>query len=522
MNNILIITLGQRDLQIVHKNEYDSFEKSSQREIHNKLKVLLDNKQLEWLPKTLLDKEKGQSKEISDIDVSENGIKMITFPLIETLFSYFNENELDINKMYIFYTDRTNTEGVNKKFLDKEPYLTHYFFKYFQKEITKKYNISVNNGIEYLNIGENIPDLNNYSKLYVFFDENIKKFQQNKLNKVYVATAGGIPPVRNVIEDLITLYYPQNSVILEQGNGKVEQSKFHYYKNYYRNYNLLKNSIKEWDFAKAMKTYQKMVSSKKSLIYKLLKTINEIFFENEYVAKNTIKKLIKDKKCPNKYKKDLQSIFKVLKNRDNNISFITFLKFLQTYKQGNYWASSTILITLFEIFIEDTLVFYYPDCIYIDKQNNEIRKYFDWKKINPNWNPKSVKRNYNIFSRKHSEYLNNNWASIEEILLRILPRDKEDIFIFINKNLLSRARSFKVNRNNFVHHGFGINKKDIDKLLEIENSNNDFMGSYILSEIFKELKKHNENYFNWLEFFENILLEEIKTLEPNIKYKNDK
>jgi len=498
LKNVLILTIGQRDLQLVIDGEYYIIGKDRLKSIQNYLKSDIDN--LSWISVDKLKFAKEKLDKKSD---------KITFPMIENLFLYFKKNQINIDQIYIFYTDRQHFKDIVKeRFLDSEPYIFNKIFIHFEKEILKYHEMDTE--IKYINIGEEISDINS-DNLYPFIGDKFNTMSTDNNDNIYIAVAGGIPAVRGTIENLGTLYFPENCIILNQNFGSdIELSRSHLYQKYYRDYNLLRYSIKKWDFAKAFEVY-KEINNKKDLAFEILEMINNILFIDVNEAMGTLEHIL-NSNLDNKEKEKFKKIKLVLESE--NPSFMIFIKFLQVYKNGNYWAAIIILITLFENFIKEIVEVYYNGSVVIMNEKG----YFAWKKINFKWDPNKTSRDY-IFKKNNKDYLNTNWSGISEVIKYILPEDKGQIFGFIKNNLLSKSQKLKKLRNDFIHNGGSVLKSELLKVLNINKNSKvkTFFGSSILTNIFTELKRKNPDYFNWLEFFEELLLKEIKELKPNIR-----
>ena len=507
--NILILTVGQSDLQLVTNKEFNSFDKTEMRAIHTKLNKLMKQDKLKWKSSQLLNEEKHIKKIKSIKDKKE---VYITFPIIENLFKYFKEDNIKIDKIYFFYTNRYKYKNeINERFFNGEPYLTHEIFNSFYDEIASEYQLDIAN-VEYINIGENIYELRRFDKIYPFFDGKFKKLKKENPTKLYIALAGGISSIGTVIGDLITLYFPDKSVFLEQSFNKIEMSKFHKLKRYYRNYYLLENNIKNWDFFKASKSYNNVSeNNEKTLIYKILDIVNKILLGNENLALEELKKIFEKKLFSKSEQKRLENIINVIKNKEGSASFIVYIKFLHIYKLGNYWAATTILVTLLEVLTQEMIE---SSCKGIKTVYNN-KSAFDLKRISNI--DKFQRKKGMIFLDEDNNIILNNWSAINVILNHLNKYEKSKFSKL--KKIINNMEKIKKMRNNFIHKGFSISKSELDVFLDIstsKNNENKFFNSLLLKEIFNLLNKENKDikYFNWLEFFEKLLLKSIKGITP--------
>jgi hypothetical protein len=274
---------------------------------------------------------------------------------------------------------------------------------------------------------------------------------------------------------------------------------------------LLRDSIQRWDFTEALNVYNEIsINDTNSILVRVLNIANNILFIDEKKAKDNIKKLLKKKDLLENYKNEFEKIKNTLLKSKDNSSFLIFLKFLQVYKTGNYWAATTILVTLLEVLSQELIESY---CNGITKEY-EGKSYFDIKELKYKdsfMTKKSLK-----FNEKNKDYFLNNWPGILAVINHL---NKNNITVFKGlKVIIDNIKDFKIKRNDFIHNGFGVQKKILDDFLDLDdNIKEEYFNSKLLEFIYKTLIDKNPQYFNWLEYFEEVLLEEIKNIEPNIK-----
>ncbi|MCK4358508.1 MAG: hypothetical protein KAW92_07160 [Candidatus Cloacimonetes bacterium] len=552
--SVLIITIGNSDIQYVNKkkNECYPFDKKKLKDIQEKLQR---NNKITWLPYLNKETNKAQIRQINKpLNFSASKKVKITFPLFEKILIKINE---DINynkwnkleKIFVLYTNRYELLKKNielskfiKGCIESEPW---YFATLIQQkyvEIKNHYNLDFLD-IEIIKIKDNNGEIDRRI-IIEYFD----KFIRNKLskfskmeedNKILIACAGGIPDIKNVIEEVTTSYFPDNTIIYDQKQhtDNVVISTYHNYKKKAKDKYELEERISAYDFDSSWDIVKEKkekldILSKDDIAYKLIMLGHEWLSGDPITAKKLCDQ-IRNNRNISKCDKDILGKMKEMLNK-KNVASRSIVRVIYLLKKQNYWGVATVLVTAVEHLALSFINYLYPDSIdYHPKYPKS--KVFLINKISNLPEPQK-----DLYEKDYNTMLKDGWKTYEFIIKHIKNKYKtgdngsyaESILnTFFEKT--GKFSQLKTNiRNPFIHDGKSVDEKSIYDVLDFpfyrtnfQNADIDFSKDNIESNLFKNMIHILNNipkvsYINWLPKISEMILKELRALSP-IKNKKD-
>jgi len=536
--SILITTVGQRDVQFVDGNNCHPFDKFDLMKIQNKLQAMNKNN-IKWVPYINgSDRLQQEGKFIRFNDIENSELINITFPLIEKVLAKVKKdvkNRNPIEKIYLYYTDRHDVfdqieDEELKKHIKSEPW---YFAKMVQKfyaEIIEHYKLDFPE-IKIIKIEDSNNEINRKCVIQ-FFDDHIRKNIELKSfedfdEKIIVACSGGLPDVKNVIEEVCSLYFPENCFFYDQNQTEdnIQHSQYHEYKKKAKDKYELIERIRAHDFDAAYSIISKPDSliDRTSNIFNLTKLAHEWLSGDPEKAKNLCIALEEE------YKQEHINTFKLMKkmiSEKKNSCSRSLVRLLYLYRKKNYWGAATVLITAIENLCIRFISFVFPG-IYIKKNlyGEVFINCFMKEKIGSNYNPPS-----SSILNDDPQLLSDGWKTLHSITKFIEnghPEATENIKNTakeINQNFLStecKFYRFKTDkRNEFIHKGDSLKKEDLDEILFTftlfeetkkvapDFSKDDFNSPYI-NDLLRIMKIIEVDYINWLPIISKLILKEL-------------
>ncbi|MBN2694672.1 hypothetical protein JXR93_08420 [bacterium] len=515
MSSYLIVTIGQRDLQFVIDNK-ENYKTAKKVVTQNDLELNESYKSYKWRKlSSLLGKEidnKGGSKEMdSELREAILSKKEIVFPIFERLILFvqktINKNsDSDLKKIYLFYTDRQefkNSGKLEKDFTKDEPYFTAKVIEYFYPEIRDSYGIDADLEIIKIPYREKIEP----SVSFEFFDSFLQKnIDIDKNSHVFVGCAGGIPQIREVIQDLVLYYYPDNALITDQReDSEPEISSHHIYKKLYSTKKDLIKMVEQWDFSGFYEKIERLRFPEH------LKGLSKYIYSWLYTDVKNLQ-LIKEN-----IPKDISEILeKMVSKKDENITKNNhlLLKMFVALSKKEYSFASTLWISIVENFLADFLKYNYSNSISEDGDylNVFLEKIFTNKKKLTNIQNQINKKKGVII---HTD-IRLDWRVFDIIYGNLNTKNAMAIY----EEFITEFKSFKDLRNSFIHRGVIVSKSEIMKELKIKEINRD--DQFIGSERVKRFVSFSTGvtFENYLIPLSKYLLEELRKLE--IKYFEEK
>ncbi|HNZ26693.1 MAG TPA: hypothetical protein PLG34_08715 [Spirochaetota bacterium] len=516
--NLLIVTIGQRDVQYLdeQKRSYCPFDKFDLSVIQDKLKELKEANQIEW------SSYKGYNETRKSIRIDEISDKIkVVFPMFEkivekTMELCGNKNEL-LDEIYIFYTDRTDLDKVDKDIKKSEPYYFHILIESFFKDLKKAYKN--NNAVlnckkidTYKGEGSSGFSVDSIFKYFANFFN--KEIDLKRYDSIYIGAKPGIPDVRLSIENLSLIYAREKVVIFDQDelSGKIIRSKNVENRLFYELKNVLELSLKNCDFSAAYNFisdsgYNQNYIKKNSSLYKLL----EISYKWLYESSEEGIKYCNNFLICEKDKKNL-NLVKKMKNMLNdsliNIVEKSIIRSIDQLYQGKYMMAMVLLNIAVENIPFIMLDMDFPDILVFKYK----RKYIDLDKL-PNFNIEIKKYLIEEHGYEKSLVYDNNTV-LFKIFKEYEKRDNiKKANIFIND-----MRDFKEKRNYFLHTGNEPKKGDILKIFAFRNSEITIQKDDIDSIMIKKLLDickylTGYSYCNWISEMSNLCLKILKNIE---------
>lgn len=502
--SIAIITIGERDLQNICDNKAYEFKPRNKNNINifvkriEKLKEKMDSEELKYIP--YIKNDITQENETFE-DTCEDIFDEITFPGFEKtlngLKKYIENYKCEpITKVYILYSDRQKflNQEINpklEKIIKKEPYFYAKIIEKFWNEIKRENELDFGeirliNFVEDIDVKDIDINRNNMIEIIDKIIRNIKEENRfNNKSNVFVETTGGIPDIKNMIEEISINYFAEKTLIFDKSETKevAEISKYHNYKLVSRYKQELLNAIESYNFNRG---------------YELINVIRKYDgkFDNTGKGRDLVEVIdmylngglvqSKNKIHDNLRKYDsgeknviLWKLAKNINTRKNKI-LNCIMRSIVMYRNKNYWGMATVLMIALELSFIELLAEEYKDSI-VEKENKtfiKIDKIFLENEL------EEIKKNLKIEENaiEKRNLAEANW----KIFKKIYDENK-----IINHKILAQkiqeARSnFRSNRNEFMHEGIGIEESVINKTIGIYNKvdySNNTIGSNLLKEI---------------------------------------
>ncbi|MBN2396380.1 MAG: hypothetical protein JXC36_07965 [Candidatus Atribacteria bacterium] len=528
--SILIITVGQRDVQYVKNNNCYSFDRFDLMKIQ---KQISENKILtKWQPykngANSINQHSDTIKYVTIVNLEEI---LVTFPLLEKILRKakrdLSSHKLqNLEKILLYYTDRhelyDNCDDIQLKgFIRKEPW---YFAKLFQKhypEIREKYNLTdFPESIDLIKIDLNENDINR-SSIIRFLDGDLRSKisclkRNDPLSKAIVACSGGLPDVKNVIEEVCSLYFPDNCFFYDQDqkNDNIMHSVYHEYKKQAKERFELINSIKNWNFAAAYNICSSLVSfvNKNSDLYYLIELAHEWLSGDPQKAMSLCDKLFNiDTNNSELFRK-----MKIMLSKSENSSTRSIIRLMHLYRTRNYWGAATVLITAVENMCARFICNTIPQCCV----NKYERFFFDKNTINNKY--KGFNPPQKILNNNDPNLIVDNFLAYESIITFLSNNKKieeQQTASVIKNNFLkgSDFYNFKFKRNEFIHNGESLQKQKLDNLLFADQGkilqpvyHDPFIGSPLIKQIVTISEQIDLDYVNWLPVISKKIVSEIE------------
>jgi len=338
MSKVLIISLGNRDIQLKEKIEG--------------IEPYLNKKDSSLLDKRLF--REGSKKLFKKIDENEEILSKVEIPIIKPLIEKLKIREYE--SIILLATDQ---KDASKNYRDQD---TIYEAKIVEKILKKRY------GLKEGKIRREIIDFN-VNNLERLMKRILRILIDNEDKEIYLELSGGIPQFRTPIEiplswfDNIKGYYS----VKERGEVTDIKEILTGFQSLLKNKDLVKESIEKFDYANALYLLKKL--PKKQRIISLIKIgIRKRNFE--YEPANIKKRFLEEGKkytylvrVPRK-KSDLEEEKEEYKNK-----ILELLDYLETEVEAKRWNS--FLAKLFRL--SDALGLYLFTELY-GKKDEELFK----------------------------------------------------------------------------------------------------------------------------------------------------
>jgi hypothetical protein len=544
--SILITTIGQRDLQVVQKNSCQPIERRDLMEFQKRIsEAEISVKWQPYMKKKRLNQLENSFFSVKDLDMqpdknlvhkvfrksqrpSQNKISLnITFPLIEKVLKKTNNDIIKniwtpLGKIYIYYTDRHEAyaNSADKKLkgrLKQEPWYFAHLIKQFYPQLKQYYNLTnFPSEIMVIKVQTKSNDINR-NDIIAFMDTNI--YEKNKeidtnnpAEKLVIACSGGLPDVKNVIEEVCSLYFPDNSYFYDQDqqNDNIRRSIYHEYKKKAKERYELINRIQNWDFAAAYSICSKPTSlvHKKSDIYALVRLAHEWLSGDPVMAE----KLCDDLTSKDSEHRNLYKTMKKMLSKDKNSSTRSLIRLMHLYRTRNYWGAATVLITAVENLCAKFICNAIPQCC-VKKNGRLLFKKNKIQEISKEFQPHP-----RILYSSDTNLIIDNFIAYESIITFLCNNNnaKKETAKIIKDNFLkgSAFSEFKNKRNEFIHNGDSLKKDKLDEILfNKENKkisySDEFLGSPLLKQIAAISDEINLDFVNWLPIISQKLISKI-------------
>ena len=548
--NILFITLGQNDIQIVYKDkdkDYRTSIRKNKEYDYENLELRYDFDKIEENRPQNRNKDKNENKDIVPIG--------ITFPIIFKTFNKIKDKKIDA--IYLFYTNRTkwkqiisqnqkNTDNdpwkALKKLIEREPnniidilniYINDILKQYFDKKIILSafniidfYNLDIlkkydndNDKLFLLDLSNEIICMEMFDKI---FNEIRKQDKFKYEDDVFYSISGGIPPINNAMKSFIYSYFKNSfnvsaSELLDYSDisqnlkleAKQKYDEIHYF---YKMRNDFIEEISNYNFKYICNFYNKYLKKSKvkfKNLYNACMSINDILVgsKNEYLKKSNKK---------NRYKT-------YINNNDKVLSENTIKKIDSSSKNG---ISKNLIRIYFSKNKLKDLEYNIPN-IFLNICNlleslakHSINKYLNKaivkKKNIPTLDYKYLKTKYNIIISKDTII---NIISYQNIFCNINNSNlKNDSIASLNDiiNIYNNKKtSLRTIRNKYLHNEMLMPKNEVKafinkflnsklyKILTDESANNIFFDKPINYGWIEDAKNELLNYLNNLSFYDH-------------------
>lgn len=204
MENVLIVTVGTRDIQV-----------SNQKELNFRLPnfTLYENKNILGYKFFTCPLEAGNK--IIEYHMQD----LVEYPIIKPAIDYVLSIRSKINKLILICTDQKFAE---KRFRDLD---TIYFAQIIEKLIRKQYSIEQIESIHQIEIDSNVT---NYGKMYDFFDQRLPQIlKKNDSCNLYIYPQGGIDAINfQALLKCIELFPNTFHLYKSESNNDIEPSDF--------------------------------------------------------------------------------------------------------------------------------------------------------------------------------------------------------------------------------------------------------------------------------------------------------
>lgn len=521
--NIVIFTIGQRDVQLHIPNEdkYDSFEKSELKQVQQILKDKLESGQLVWKP---IEGMEGRQELKSEIFQSfESDAKPeLCFPFLEKFLNAFIDEQnnktglISIEKIIFLYTDRQHS-NIKNFHIDNEPWFFVDLIEKFWSNIVKHYKIE---NIEFekfnvcgsMNVNFNIDADFSY-KVMDDFAKNLKNKYEDKDKdvKIAVANVAGIPRISQALELCLIAYFPKQIIFLEQSRNQISKSRLHFIRRKYAlKFSILQN-LKIFDFVAAFKDAQELQLKKiDKLLFYLLGLCKCWLYEEAANAETMITNILKFETLDQDLQKVIILMSKMLKP-ENNLG-CNLIRTIQEARKNNLWSTTTLLISTAELFIIEKIQELFPKAVYrSDKKILFMVEKFPFKIKVP-----AKRYDHIIYKNLRDRYLA-NWETFDYIL-QSAKQSAYNNQVQELENFRKKIVKIKDNRNDFIHQGRTIPQTLYNSVLEIDKSKqldeknlNSKTFQYLLTEI-ERMK--SIDFINWIPIIQKELIKRIEKMSP--------
>ncbi|MDD3052223.1 MAG: hypothetical protein PHR06_13900 [Candidatus Cloacimonetes bacterium] len=509
----IIQTIGQRDAQLHYKkpakedekaSDYSGFDKSSLFDVQKELWALLKQNRLKWKP---IQGVEGKKQDLTQMELINSSYN-ICFPFTEHIFSFLKKKAIENSAQYKFiliYNDRQRSK-LAKEFIKNEPYYFAELIKHFWQEMTNYYQIQAD--IEIINFCDSMKD--NWEIYAEFAFSAIDRICSNLSDiihgeRILLFNDGGMPVVSKAIEITLPAYFPRQIIFMEQNFGKISENKQHIIQKQFSLKFSIIQDIKQFDF----------VGLYKDALELGLKNTDPVFWDLTRICKSwlyddkNISQLILNDFIKSNPDYELIAVLKVMNSMldSKNAMACNLIRCIQEVRNENWWSTSTLLISVGELFIIESLKSKYPQAVVED-----TKKWFKISIFPFEVSTSEITRSVNYNDR---DLYMINWKTID-IVLSCGIDGKEDLQDL--KDLLIHLKIIKEARNAFIHQGITIPKVLINEALKFDTrlkTYNSNCKSKTFKYLIEETSRINHlDFINWIPILQKELFERAKKLSP--------